>query len=95
MSTGKSSQLPASAHICGIAIVNGFSSVEGKPLTVLLEAAFWNEQEPILGLFRYFNGSPGITFESKERYFICATVRFKHRVFSLIPKLTSFSDRFV
>jgi hypothetical protein len=81
MATGKTSYSPASAHICGIALLHGVSSVPGKPHTVLLEAAFWNGQEPILGLFRYYNGA-GIVFEAKEKYFICSSVRFRCSAFS-------------
>jgi hypothetical protein len=30
----------------------------------------------VLGLFRYFNGSPGITFERNQKYFVHSTVNF-------------------
>ena len=83
------SHQPASAHICGVALLNGVSSVQGKPRTILLEATFWNGQEPILGLFRYFNGSPGIEFEVGEKYFICSSVGSYHSMSSPVRVLTN------
>jgi hypothetical protein len=65
--------LPSSAHIFGIALVSSAAAIPDKPRTVLIEALFWNGHNPILGLFRYYNG-PGITFEAEERYFIHSTV---------------------
>ena len=95
MATGKSSYPPASAHICGIAILNGVSSVQAKPRTVLLEVVFWTGKEPIIGLFQYFNGMPEIVFQPGERYHICATVRFPCHVFSPVPTLICSLDCFV
>jgi len=68
--------LASSAHIFGVAIVTGVSSLPDKPRTLLIEAAFWNGGVPILGLFRYFNGVPGIAFQEQEKYFIHSTVSF-------------------
>ena len=47
----KTSYLPSSAHISGIAVINNAVTLADKPYTVFLEASFWNGQEPILGLF--------------------------------------------
>jgi len=72
----KSNFLPSSAHIFGIAVVNGAASVPDKPRTVLIEAAFWNGQEPVLGLFRYYNAGPAIVFEHNQKCYIHSTVSF-------------------
>lgn len=72
----KSSYLPSSTHIFGITVVNSAVSVPDKPQTVLIEAAFWNRQELVLSLFRYYNAAPGILFEPNEKCFIHSTVGF-------------------
>jgi len=70
----KVNYLPSSTHIFGIAVVNDATSVPERPRTVLLKAAFWTGGEPMLGLFRYFNTAPGISFERNQRFFIHSTV---------------------
>ena len=70
----KGGYLPSSAHIFGIAIVTSAVSVPDKPRTVLLEVGFWNGQNPVLGLFRYYNAPPGIPFEHGQKCFIHSTV---------------------
>ena len=64
---------PSSAHIYGIAIIDGVAAIPEKPRSLLLEAAFWNGDEPLLGLFRYYNAN-NTSFEPKQRYFVCASV---------------------
>jgi len=69
--------LSSSAHIFGIAQLSSVVSVPDKPWTVILEAGFWNGENPVLGIFRYHNGStPPINFQPGESYFIHSTVSF-------------------
>ena len=72
-SNGKTDFLPSSAHICGIVLVQGATSIPEKPRSVLLEAAFYNGDEPVLGLFRYYN-KDGIPFEPNQRCFVHSSV---------------------
>lgn len=77
---GKSDFLPSSAHIYGIVVVQGVSPIPKKPRSVLLEAAFWTGQLPVLGVFRYYNGD-GIVFKQHQRYFIQSSVSFTIALF--------------
>lgn len=95
MATKKSLYQPASAHICGIALLLGVSSVPGKPCTALLKAAFWNGDEPVVCLLRYFNEGAAV-FEPDEKYFICATVRCDLKAFTNVTlTLIIILDRFI
>jgi len=73
----KPNYLPSSAHVFGIAVMNGaVGALPDKPRTIFLEAGFWTgAQLPILGLFRYYNNTK-ITFVRGEKYFIHSTVSF-------------------
>jgi len=69
--------LSSSAHIFGIAQLSGIVSVPDKPRTVILEAGFWNRENPVLGIFQYYNSSPPpINFQPGESYFIHSPVSF-------------------
>lgn len=82
--------LPSSAHIFGIGIVIDVSSIPDKPRTVLISAAFYTGEGPVLGLFRYYNGIPGIAFEPHEKYFIHSTVCFFHTAYLLCSLVTGY-----
>lgn len=71
----KPDYLPSSAHIYGIAVIVGVTTAAEKPRTVFLEAGFWNGDNTILGLFRYFNEN-ALAFQPKQKCFIHSTVSF-------------------
>jgi hypothetical protein len=71
----KPNYLPSTAHIFGIGVLQVAITPPDKPRTVFLEAGFWTGQEPVLGLFRYYNDA-GIVFERNQKYIIYSTVSF-------------------
>ena len=87
MTSNLNNYISSSAHIFGIAVVNGATHAPSKPRTVILEAAFWNGDSPVLGLFRFFNEAPGIAFAHNERYLIYSTVSLLPLSYVLFPVL--------